>query len=172
MERKQRSDLALGVILILVGAFAILERFVPAFSILRQTYFAWPVIVIGFGCLIFLVGLITANWEMFPPAMVFTGVGGILYWQNATGRWESWSYIWALIPGFVGAGVFLQGFLAGEGTRMREGLKTILLSIVLFAIFGSFLGPLQEMGYVWPAVLICVGLYVFARSLFGSSRQS
>lgn len=172
MERKQRSDLALGVVLVLVGVFAILERFVPAFSSLRQTYFEWPAIVIGFGSLLLLIGLITANWEMFAPAMVFAGIGGILYWQNATGRWESWSYLWALIPGFVGLGIFLQGLLGGERLKMREGLKTILVSVVLFAIFGSFLGPLREMGYIWPAVLICIGLYVFVRSLFGSSRES
>ena len=172
MERKQRSDLALGVLLVLVGVAAILDRFVPAFSILRQTYFEWPVWVIGFGGLLLLIGLITANWDVFVPGMVFAGIGGILYWQNETGQWESWSYIWALIPGFVGLGLLLQGLLSGERMKMREGLKTILVSLVLFAIFGSFLGPLSQMGFIWPAVLICIGLFIFVRSLFGSSRQS
>lgn len=171
MERKQRSDLALGVLLILVGIIAMLDRFAPQFSILRLADFGWPVWVIGFGGLLFLIGLITANWEMFAPAMVFAGVGGILYWQDATGRWESWSYIWALIPGFVGTGIFLHGLLASERTRMNEGLKAILVSLVLFAIFGSFMGPLRSMGFLWPAVLICIGLYVFLRSIFDSSRR-
>jgi len=172
MERKQRSDMALGVLLILVGVIAFIDRFVPQFSIFRLTYFEWPVWVIGFGGLLLLIGLITANWEMFAPAMVFAGVGGILYWQNATGRWESWSYLWALIPGFVGIGIFLHGLLARERQKMREGLNALLVSFILFAIFGSFMGPLRSMGFVWPAVLICIGLYVFFRSLFGGSRKS
>ena len=48
---------------------------------------------------------------MMVPASIVTGIGGLLYWQNATGRWESWSYAWALIVASVGVSI---GFVKSE----------------------------------------------------------
>ncbi len=39
------------------------------------------------------------------PSIIVGGIGGILAYQDYTGHWESWSYLWTLIPGFVGLGI-------------------------------------------------------------------
>jgi hypothetical protein len=105
---------------------------------------------------------------MAVPACIVAGIGGLLYWQNLTGNWDSWSYAWALIPGFVGVGIILAG-LMGEG-RLRDAIDgggtLILISAVMFAIFGSFLGGLELLGDWWPLLLILVGLLVLVRSFF------
>lgn len=67
--------------------------------------FIWPMWVIGAGALVFLIGLITGNPGMAIPASIVAGIGGILYYQETTGNFSSWSYMWTLIPGFVGNGV-------------------------------------------------------------------
>ncbi|HUV89374.1 MAG TPA: hypothetical protein VMY80_06955, partial [Anaerolineae bacterium] len=91
---------------------------------------------------------------------------GLLYWQNATGHWESWAYAWTLIPGFVGVGIILAGILGG-GLRkaLGGGGWLILISLVLFAIFGSFLGGLNLLGPYWPVLLIVLGLFILVERL-------
>src|SRR5438552_19018391 len=36
------------------------------------------------------------------PGTVITGTGLILFYQNITGHWQSWAYVWTLYPLFVG----------------------------------------------------------------------
>jgi len=108
---------------------------------------------------------------MAVPACIVGGIGCLLYWQNATGNWESWAYAWTLIPGFLGVGILLAGLLEG---RLRQSLDSgiffIVISLVMFAIFGSFLGGLQIFGLYWPVLLILFGLWMLVRTLF-RSRQ-
>jgi hypothetical protein len=104
---------------------------------------------------------------MAVPACIVGGIGGLLYWQNATGNWESWAYAWTLIPGFVGVGIVLSGLLGGDTQQsVRGGAWLILISLVLFTIFGSFLGGLGLLGPYWPVLLIALGLLVLVRSFF------
>ena len=42
--------------------------------------------------------LLTGQPGMLVPACIVGGIGGMLYWQNLTGDWASWSYSWSLIP--------------------------------------------------------------------------
>ena len=108
-----------------------------------------------------LLGALSGAPGMAVPASIVTGIGGILFWQNATGNWESWSYIWALIPGFVGIGVILNGMLTGQTRQaIQDGGRTILVSLVLFAIFGAFFGRELFAGWVWPSLLIIAGVLI------------
>jgi hypothetical protein len=132
-----------------------------------QIWFSWPWIIIGVAVLLLVIGLLTGVPAMAIPACIVGGIGGVLYWQDATGNWDSWSYAWTLIPGFVGVGIFLAGLL-GEDTRdsIRAGSGLILISLVLFAIFGSVFGALGLLGSYWPVLLILLGVLLLARSLF------
>ncbi|HEU4744001.1 MAG TPA: hypothetical protein VFS61_02150, partial [Anaerolineales bacterium] len=77
----------------------------------------------------------------------------------------SWSYMWALIPGFVGVGAILAGLL-GENTRrnLAHGLNLVVISTVLFLVFATFLGGLSILGeYGAAIILILLGVYVLIR---------
>jgi hypothetical protein len=174
--RQNRSSLILGILLILFGGWLVVTRQVPAFQNWLEDNFTWPMWTIGAGLLVLLIGLITGAPGMAVPASIIAGIGGILYYQNSTGDFGSWSYMWALIPGFVGIGTILAGLL-GENTRtnLAHGLNLLAISAVLFLVFGTFFGGLAILGDYGAAILlILLGLYVLGRGFVqkGTGGQS
>lgn len=169
MDRGRRSALFFGFLLIIVGIILLAIRWVPGLEGWAERIFDWPVIIIGVGAFLLVLGLVTNTPGLAVPACVVGGIGGILYWQNATGNWESWSYIWALIPGFVGVGVILDGLLSGRlRNTLGGGLWLILISLIMLVIFGSFLGGWAWTGDLrryWPALLILLGLFILGQGI-------
>ncbi|HLO17119.1 MAG TPA: hypothetical protein VK206_19955 [Anaerolineales bacterium] len=168
--RQNRTNLFLGVLLILIGAWLVVTRQVPALQHWLDKNFAWPMWTIGAGLLVLVIGLITGAPGMAVPASIIAGIGGILYYQNLTHNFGSWSYMWALIPGFVGVGTILAGLL-GENTRrnLSHGLNLIVISAVLFLVFATFFGGISILGdYGVAIVLILLGVYVLIRGFIRS----
>lgn len=171
--RQNRSNLFLGVLLILIGIWLVVTRQVPAVQEWLADNFAWPMWTIGAGLLIFLIGLITGAPGMSVPAAIVAGIGGILYYQNAMNDFGSWSYMWTLIPGFVGVGTILAGLL-GEHTRhnIARGLNLVVVSAVMFLIFGALFGGLGILGANGPAILlIALGLYILIRGFVRNANR-
>jgi hypothetical protein len=139
----------------------------PALTALIHIELAWPVIILVVAGFLLLLGLLIGVPEMAVPACIIAGIGGILYYQNNTGDWESWEFLWTLIPGFVGVGILLSALLGGKMNRgLGSGLWAILVSLVLFAIFSSIFGRAVFLGPYWPVLLILLGVIVFIRALF------
>jgi hypothetical protein len=166
MDKKQRSNLAGGIVLVLIGAWFLLTQLVPGLEIRIFGDSGWPLIIISVGVILLIIGLLTGVPEMAVPACIVGGIGGLLYWQNATGNWESWAYAWALIPGFVGVGTMLSGIIGGKRGEIAGGAWMVFISLILFAVFSSFLGGLNVFGPYWPVLLIALGLIVLAQGLF------
>ncbi len=171
MNKKNRSQLALGMILLLAAAWLVAVKMRPELAAWMNITFDWPLWVIGAGAILLLIGLLVGAPGMAVPACIVAGIGGILYYQNATGDWASWAYMWALIPGFVGLGALLSGLLGGNfRSEARHGLNLLVVSAVLFliftAIFGGWgiFGPYQE--YALAGVLFLFGLWLILRGLF------
>ena len=82
MNKENRTQLILGILLILAGAWFVAVRQVPALRAWIDIQFEWPFYVIGAGALILLIGLLTGAPRMAIPASIVAGVGGILYYQN------------------------------------------------------------------------------------------
>lgn len=99
MDRHQRSSFAIALILILVGVWLIVVQFVPALQSFSMTGRSWPLIIVAFGAVWAVVALVTWTPGLLVPASIFGRLGGLLYYQNSTGNWESWAYAWTLIPG-------------------------------------------------------------------------
>lgn len=169
MKKKTRSNIAFGLILILIGGWFLAVQLVPDLGWFWE-YVSWPVIIIGVGVFLLLLGLILGEGGMAVPACIVGGIGGLLYWQNATGNWESWSYAWALIPGFVGVGLMLSALL-GEGGRedFRVGVWMSMISLIVFAILGNFFG-LSMLATFWPILLIVFGVWILIQPLFKSNK--
>jgi hypothetical protein len=167
MSTQRRSDLVFGIILLLIGAWYLAAQFnlLPGLDQLINMQNQWPLIVIGVGLLLFLLGLLLRAPSMSVPACIVGGIGGILYWDNLTGNWGSWSYTWALIPGFVGVGIILSTLLGGnERGGYREGLRLIIISLILFIIFLMiFSGQVLFVRY-WPVLIILLGVWVIIQA--------
>ncbi len=166
MDSRRRSSLIAGLVLVLLGVWLLAVQAMPEL----HSWFSWPLIIIGVAILLLIIGLISGAPGMAVPVCIVGGIGGLLYWQNVSGDWESWAYAWTLIPGFVGVGILLTGLLGG-GSRhaVRGGGWLILVSLVLFSLFGAFFGGLEFLGPYWPLLLILMGLLIFLRSWWRSS---
>ncbi len=167
MDRRRSSNVVLGVLLVLLGAWFLASQYYSPLANWINLSLSWPLIVIGVGVFLLVLGLLVGAPGMAVPACIVGGIGGLLYWQNATGNWGSWSYAWTLIPGFLGIGILLSGLLEGRPRQAIDGgLFFIVISLVMFAIFASFLGSQQTFGLYWPVLLILFGLWILARAIW------
>lgn len=169
---KNRSQLALGVILILLGALFFAYRQSPAVADWMNLYMQYPLNIVALGALIFLIGLLFWTPAMAVPAAIVAGIGGILYYQVKTNDMASWSYMWTLIPGFVGVGSIVAGLLSKNLHQARSGVNLMVVSAVLFVIMAAILGKLNLLGSYGPAViLIALGVWVLVSGFLRVKRN-
>jgi hypothetical protein len=168
----KRSSIVGGVILILAGGILLLLQMFPALADVLDLSEQWPLIIVGVG-LLFLVGAVLAAPPLAVPGAIIAGIGAILYYQNLTGDWASWAYAWTLIPGMVGLGLILSSLFAGN---WRDGLpaggRLLLISLLLFVVFGLLFGSFGQLGRYWPVLLILAGLWFLLRRRPGDRARS
>ncbi len=175
MDSGRRATMAFGIVLILIGSFFLVLRYVPGLQDWFDLYFLWPLAIVGFAVLLLLIGLLSGTPAMVVPACIFGAIGGILYWQSVTGNWESWAYVWALIPGSVGLGIFLLGLASPkERQNIGGGIWLMFMSAVMFLVFGSafgaFAGGWRFLADYWPVLLIGLGVLTLFEALFRFRR--
>ena len=124
-----------------------------------------------------LIALIDARLIPFRPCFecgigcIVGGIGGILYYQEMTGDWASWAYMWTLIPGFVGVGVLLSGLIDRSGPRFESSsLILMAISAMGFLIFGGSFGFGLDVGRLWPIFIIGAGVITLLSALFGRKK--
>ena len=168
MSRERRSDLIFGIILLLIGAWflAVQLNLVPGVNEIMNLQYQWPMIIIGIGLLLFLLGLITRTPGLSVPACIVGGIGGILYWTNTTGEWGAWSYIWTLIPGFVGLGIIISTLLGGnDKSGYRDGLRLLMISGILFVVFYMLMSGQGYFIKYWPVLVILAGIWIIVQTV-------
>lgn len=159
----QRKGLVSGIMLILLGGFFLAAQLMPDIF----GYVFWPFILVGIGGVFMLFALLTRTGGLAVPGSILLGLGGIFYYQATTNDWASWSYMWALIPGFVGLGVIIAGLLSRGGPRFDSGgLVLIAISAMGFLLFGGIFGLNLDVSTLWPIFLIGIGLITLFSALF------
>lgn len=159
LENEQNRN-RLGMGLILLGAFFLLNQW---FGFFNPVGALWPFFVIVPGA-VFLHSAFTGSREnaglVFPGAII-TGTGLILLYQNLTGNWESWAYIWTLYPAMVGFGLRFNGERTGRDQEIGTGNEMIKWSLIAFTVgfiffelivfngFGNFGLVLIAAGVLW-----------------------
>jgi hypothetical protein len=175
MSNQKRKSITSGLLLILIGLVFLAFQVFPSLRMWADQEFTWPVSILMVAVGLLVIGALTGAADMLVPATIVGGIGGILYFQNAgILTWESWAFLWTLIPGFVGVGVFLAGLLKWNRKEMGDGLQSLLVSAVLFLVFGSLIG--NVFGYVpftsyLPILLIVLGIYLFVRAILKGARS-
>ncbi len=162
----------MALLLIVLGAWFLAIELVPQIEDFAYGKMTWPLPIVGIGALLAVLGLVTWTPGLMVPASIVGGIGGLLYWQNFTGNWESWAYAWALIVVFVGIGIGLAAIME----RSRSGLIgagwTIFVGLIQFVIFGAFLGGDTVIRRYWPVALIVLGLLLLVQGFFRRSKPS
>lgn len=168
MNRNRRRGIVGGIILILLGLlFLASELFPQTFN-----FWEWPFIIIGLGGVFLLWAILAGTGGLAVPGAILAGLGSIFYYQTVTGDWESWTYIWALIPGFVGLGVIISGIIDGNFKEaFSGGLVLLAISGILFFAFGSAFGLEHDLVRYWPVLLIVLGVIALLRVLFSGSKK-
>jgi hypothetical protein len=159
----------IGVLLVALGAFFL---FAQLFGVSLGRY-GWPLFVLIPGVVLFAVAALGGRSAvgLAVPGSVVSTIGLILFVQNLTGRFETWAYVWALIPMAVGLGLYLQGTWTASEKLRREGRRVSSTGLVMLVAFGAFfeLFIFQNLtgtvfGRLWvPALLIAAGVYLLYR---------
>jgi hypothetical protein len=162
-QKKISNSLVWGILLIIFGLLALASQFLSGFNFWATL---WPFIIVGVG-LMFFVGMFAGGKSaagLAIPGTIVTTIGLMLFIQNITGHWESWSFGWTIILTAVGLGIFIAGQYSGNESQRRSGLNVLKLGVVMFIIFGAFFGMLFNYfglsRIVFPAVLIMLGIYL------------
>jgi hypothetical protein len=174
--RRSGSGIALGVVLVVVGAFYLL---VQLFGIDLST-FGWPLFVIIPGLTLLIVGFVSLGTGAAIPGGILTMVGLVLAYQSSTGHWASWAYAWALVaPGGVGLGLFLQGLRERNMGLIKQGRSLMFIAALIFMIGFVFFESILHVSGIddvlvvkaaLPALFIVIGIILLARSIQNSRR--
>jgi len=131
MDKKRRTSIVGGALLILVGGLLFAGQVFPDYMPDFWEIISWPWFIIGIGLFLFALGAAIGEPGLAVPATIVGGIGGILAYQWFTGNFESWSYLWALIPGFVGLGIMLMSLMGGGGS-VKDGATLLCCSSASF----------------------------------------
>jgi hypothetical protein len=169
-SRRTSSSVALGVVLVVLGLFALVVQvtgFDPGGS--------WPLFVVIPGLTLLIVGFISFGTGALIPGAILTVVGLILAYMNATQDWPAWAFVWPLVaPGGVGLGIWLQGLRMHDAHLLRQGRVLMFVAAIIFmigfVIFGTIF-KISDTDYGWfgkaalPALLIVIGIVLLGRSI-------
>jgi hypothetical protein len=162
-----------GLILVLLGGLFLVSQF---FGGSIWTYL-WPGFIILPGVLFF-IGMLLGGKDaggLAIPGTIITITGLLLFYQNLTGFWQTWSFAWALVgPVATGLGLIIFGLYSGKPDARKAGMIVLVIGLILLAIFGiSFGFGFPGLGrYLWPLVLIALGLFVVLRRTRGAAPKS
>src|SRR5690349_14204450 len=139
MNRTVRDNhempLLLGGLLVLVGLAAlVLQQADVRFGDFIGEV-GWPLFVIAPGIVLLVAAFITPRPSGIGFAIsgsIVTTVGLILLYQNTTGAWESWAYVWTLIPGAAGVALVVYGSVIGSAQLVNRGTRMAIIAAVLF----------------------------------------
>jgi hypothetical protein len=176
--RRGGSSAALGIVLVVVGLFALLV----VMSGVDLTENGWPLFIIIPGLTLMVVGFVSVGAVATIPGGIVTMLGVVLAYTNSSGDWPLWAYGWSLvIPFGIGLGMYLQALRDRDQSALRTGRTLLAIGAMIFLIgfvlFESILG-ISGRDYfgpvgkgALPALLIIVGVILLVRSI-QRSRQT
>lgn len=135
----------------------------------------WPLFILMPG-LVFL-GAAAAGGRpasaLAIPGMLITGTGALLFIQNLTNYWDSWSYAWTLYGVFLGSGLLLMGRSLNDRSLQAVGQGCIYFGLIAFGVVAFFMEIVIGVGgggfgITGVAVLlILAGIVMFLRNMLG-----
>ena len=181
ITKRNNASIVAGSMLILFGLLALLGQLFRGWNIWNNS---WPLAIVGAGVLFFVAMFLGGKSAagLGIPASIITTVGLILFVQNLTDYWESWSYAWTFIVIAVGFGNFVMGTYSENLSARHAGLRTMGSGLLLLVLFGTFFEGLifTEHNLRWlgqlifPIALILIGIYVllFRSNIFNHNNTA
>ena len=174
-NRTNTGSLIAGAALIVFGLLALVGQLFEGFNFWGVI---WPFFIIGVGVLFFL-GMYSGGKSaagLAIPGSILTFVGLMLFLQNLTDYWESWSYGWTVILMAVGVGIYIMGRYTENQGQRESGTRLIKIGAILFVVFGGFFEMIFNSfafsKFLFPVALILVGMYLIFRRAIWPTNQS
>ena len=158
-----RRSAAIAVILIAVGAIFLLGEL---FNFRVGSGF-WPLFILVPGLALLYTAFSGERASAGPAAggAILTTLGLIFFFQNSTDNWESWAYVWALLPFSVGLSQIAVGTRNDDEGLVATGRNTIRIFGIIFIAGVAFFELLifdrpGFGGYLLPIALIAIGAFL------------
>ncbi len=136
-----------GIILIVLGIIF----FLPNVTDLRGREL-WPTFVLALGVVFYILFLADrARYGLLMPATILT-VTGLMFFYCVFEGWYMMRDIWPLFIVAPGLGFLLMYFFG----KKEQGL--LIPGGILIAVGLFFLGGTTEYEYLWPIILIAIGI--------------
>ena len=170
--RRAGSSAALGVVLVVLGLFALLIA-LTGFDLTEN---GWPLFILVPGITLLIAGFVSFGAAATVPGGIVTMLGVVLAVTSSTGHWAMLAYAWSLVVPFgIGLGLYLQALRDRDQRALRTGRTLLFVGLMIFLIgfvlFESILGisgrdtfgPIGKAAL--PLLLIIVGVILFVRSV-------
>jgi hypothetical protein len=142
-------ELVAGVLLLIVGLVVLasepLLNFVNGLTAGEELLRWWPVVLIGLSLFFLVPGLLGGpnrrlRAGMMIPGAMLAGIGGALLYTSLTDRWESWAYLWGVIPFSFGLGMYAAGWIADAPAFKWIGAATAAGGVLAYIVFATAFG--------------------------------
>ena len=161
---KNQTGIIIGVILVVIGVVSLIGNIFKSWNMDNL----WPLVIVGVGAafLVFMALGDKSRSGLAVPGSILVGIGLLLYFMNLTDTWEAWSYCWALIMVFSGAGVWISGMRSDRPDLKKSGIDTMRGGFILFLVFAiimefifSITGVHRQVNILaWAVLLAVLGL--------------
>jgi len=165
-SQRDRRGIGGGALLIAIGLVLLVQRYTPP----PLGALPWPFFIIGPGCGFYLLMLLGRRGAgpLAIPATILTCLGLIFLGQSLFDYYESWAYIWALLPTAAGIGMVIGGLWDGKPALVRAGTHTARGGLTMLLIFGTLFElfifhSAAILVILWPLALIGGGAFLLLR---------
>ena len=156
-----------AIVLVAVGAVFLIGEI---FNVRFGAGF-WPFVIIVPGVMLLASGYGRGgrvNSGAATAGAVLTTLGLILWYQNISDNWESWAYIWALLPLSAGVAQMVAGARNDDEPLAAGGRQTAQTAAIMFAVGIVFFELIifdrgGFGGFFLPLALIAAGGYMLWR---------
>ncbi len=133
MRTLETQNQRVGFALVTVGVLLLIMQF-------WSISWLWPLFILVPGVAFLIAAALggASVAALFVPGSVLTTLGVIFFFQNTTSYFESWAYVWALMPAAVGVGLLLYGRRSGNPELVSTGRRLagiFALGFLVAAIF-------------------------------------
>jgi hypothetical protein len=160
------TELVAGLVLLAVGLLLLASEplidFVRGLGIDDDVLRWWPLLMVGLS-LFFLVPSFVGGQHrrlragMAIPGIMLAGIGAALLYTSLTDRWNSWSYLWSVLPFTFGFGMYVAGLIADAPAFKWIGSGIAIGGVLAYLVFANVFGG-EAFRLVAGAGIIVLGL--------------